>query len=640
MSSSIGSNIGSLEYGAGCTGTTKELQDVYNKLYKLSKLKFDVFLEDIVNIIKKFSDTVLKDCSLGTTRKWFSFKNTTKQRTKCTDHQLYYKIKKILMWTDKRFYASTTGVGGKKVYLLIDNLSSKDGFIYDALYGTTNLSTLHEKFKKQLKDELVEKKHVIGDFEPFFVIRDDARISKKQAIINEKYKGDRLKMLSMSAEDYQTGSFRFAPIVELNELAKKLSTCTNDNINQEFQNISNLLGSGDDNNNKFLTYKYLSDAVHLTPYYSTYTKFIDNFLTHIKNIAINLGYDLNPEGTTNPLQIEEVEEPVNQEENANAKAKANANAKLKAAKAAENAKKRLESAKPPTNEGANQEARLQKEKEANQEARLQKEKEARLQKEKEAKEEANALKAKENSEQERLKAESGKSAANTNAQAAKIAQLVLEQIFTKLPQLQPTPTATVFDPTDEKKWYKILLQKIKDVKNMINFDDKDMTDIKKYFEETGNETVDKSSLIKIVNEIIEIYTKDLDKKQNKIDIKITSLPEKENKEYDTKKLKFLIDKLKDEFENIQLFIDYKIEGIQKNKTAVTDEDIKKLERYFDIKTKLVSIFEYNNIIRTSGILLGGGKYTKTKKIKKTKSKHRHSNRTSKTKGAKLTRRRR
>jgi hypothetical protein len=330
-------NLANSKFGTLCEGTTEDLQNAYVTLRKLSTLKFDGFLQDIVDIIKEFSDKKLSDCSLGT-KGWLSSNTAILRKLKGCDTELYNNIKKILMWTDKKGrYASTTGAGAKKVYLLIDGLSSNNtyapegdsynldgvkvkgilctnckpndikknelainpnsGFIYNILYvnefeNYPNLGPNYYNLQKFLKTKLDNKGHTIDDYKPFFVTREDSRIQNNQYKIMQTNKSPEKKN-GISPEYYDTGSFKFKTIDVLDTLLNKLKNCSSPQIQSYNKLINDLLvnpNPGTDNNNCFLSYRYPAGKLHLTPWYSTYTEFIKRFLIYIEKIGNLLEY--------------------------------------------------------------------------------------------------------------------------------------------------------------------------------------------------------------------------------------------------------------------------------------------------------------------------------------------------------------
>jgi hypothetical protein len=129
----------------------KDIKDAYLDLKKKKDLDVDFFFKKVVSIIDEFSNENLKQCQSWRgerTAKYFKsfFTGKTKSNTNKVNCQggkldLYNQIKHILVWTNNRLLKGrlTLSVSGaaSKNYLLNDNLSSKNKFIYLLLYCFT-----------------------------------------------------------------------------------------------------------------------------------------------------------------------------------------------------------------------------------------------------------------------------------------------------------------------------------------------------------------------------------------------------------------------------------------------------------------------------------------------------------------------
>lgn len=306
-----------------CEDYRKEIEEAYTDLTIKKGLNFEKFLKNVVEVISNFSKNELKDCYSGmfsgTLRSigsiaGYNSKNTRKNKY-CNDVNLYDKIKKILIWTNKRNASSTVVSGAvNKHYLLNYNLSGKDKFIYNIMYNFDNYP------EKNKLSRILNKKLLSLD--------------------PEKYYKDLFVQRTIEMEDknekYNTGSYTFQQLPRISDLLKKWENCQNKNIVQK----SKLLN---DEYTKFCKHKFTAGSFSLTPSYETYSKFISNMLIYITQVD----------------KLFEFIEPMNKRLSANAaskatsksaenkaaanKAAANKSVANSAAKAAENARKGIPS---------------------------------------------------------------------------------------------------------------------------------------------------------------------------------------------------------------------------------------------------------------------------------------------------------
>ena len=295
----------------------EDIKNAYIDLKKKQNLNVDEFFRQIVSVIDEFSNEELNQCVSWRgerTAKYFkSFfsgnikRNTNKTNCRGGKLELYNELKHILVWTNNRLFKgrlslSVTGAANKN-YLLNENLSSKNGFIYLLLYCFTgedikkndkyfneyqyvshNSNSKHES-RHYIKDKIFKNEY--PNIYRIFSFINNLRNKIIKKIRNYQDYKDLFverELKDLSLQQYKSGSFKYQIIGPLTKFLGNINcyaqlknggpSLTPDA--EEFANSMNIVCEN------LFGFEYKASALSLTPSKEMYTKSCVKLLENIK----------------------------------------------------------------------------------------------------------------------------------------------------------------------------------------------------------------------------------------------------------------------------------------------------------------------------------------------------------------------
>jgi len=179
-----------------CEGTDESFNDeiygLYNQLENRKNADFEKFLGEVINILKKKYEELKPECTLGmgqgtakTLGRFFRItRNTTKNardKKNCVDSELYSTLKKIIKSI------------GNNSYLLIDEISGVNNFVYNCLYDKSSKGTLH---KRSLCEEIRRLEEDYEVYKYYFVKRFTSSTIKFNPELNDAFNKNLRKTLT------------------------------------------------------------------------------------------------------------------------------------------------------------------------------------------------------------------------------------------------------------------------------------------------------------------------------------------------------------------------------------------------------------------------------------------------------------